>query len=61
MSMIAIHSNILHNSKNCILINRLGTWHIRRYPRDVKNGMSILEAVWKCGHRNYPEEFPDLF
>lgn len=59
-TVTATFPEILDSSKNCILVKRLGKHHVRRYPRNVKGGMSIFRATFKCAYADLIE-FKPLF
>lgn len=61
MPLAALHNSwpqILDNEKNCIIIFRLNKYHVRRYKRDVKGGISFMRAIWQCGYNNLMEGDP---
>ena len=38
--------------KNCIIVKRLGKFHVRRYASEVTNGMDSFKATHDCIYRN---------
>lgn len=40
---------------------RQGNYHIRHYPRKIKNGMSCYKAAVYCAYANLPTEYLKLF
>jgi len=42
--VVGSFAEVLLRGKNCIVVKRGGSSHVRRYRRDVKGGMSFLMA-----------------
>ena len=57
----AVCWDVLLSGKNCIFINRKGKYHVRRYRRDVPNGMSIIKADYYSYYMNDSLVFAPVF
>jgi len=44
---------VLNSYTDCIIVCRQGKYHVRRYERNVRNGMPQYRADWECHYKNY--------